>query len=298
MKRSIFAAAVLLLMATAAQAAGPFTKLYSGGWWEVSHGTGNKGSPMCVMTYKVLTNGVKGVHVKWTERNGTFFEVFKSTWRTPIGSTVPMFVTFDHYDSDVQEHTFIATALASRPQLIGSIISEDEVVLFLKRFGDAETMTVVFPAGNEPEWSVPMAGSRNAAGAFERCIAAIRRAAPTQPLLRTAPPQRTRAVLRSPPIWVPPTEEPASPPTSQPASPPTPQPALTDAAIASVIVQASRSQYYATGRPCACPYDTTRNGRCGGRSAYSRPGGASPLCYPSDITREMIERYRQSQASR
>jgi hypothetical protein len=25
-----------------------------------------------------------------------------------------------------------------------------------------------------------------------------------------------------------------------------------------------------------------RNGRaCGGRSAYSRPGGAAPLCYPS-----------------
>jgi hypothetical protein len=52
--------------------------------------------------------------------------------------------------------------------------------------------------------------------------------------------------------------------------------ALTAAAI---IVQASRDQYHAGGRPCACP-DDMRNGRaCGGRSAYSRPGGASPLCY-------------------
>lgn len=31
---------------------------------------------------------------------------------------------------------------------------------------------------------------------------------------------------------------------------------------------------------CDCPYDYARNGsRCGGRSAYSRPGGRSPVCY-------------------
>lgn len=34
-----------------------------------------------------------------------------------------------------------------------------------------------------------------------------------------------------------------------------------------------------TGR-CECPYDLMKNGRaCGGRSAYSRPGGHKPRCY-------------------
>lgn len=34
---------------------------------------------------------------------------------------------------------------------------------------------------------------------------------------------------------------------------------------------------------CDCPYDTDKRGRsCGGRSAYSRPGGASPKCYSDD----------------
>ena len=75
--------------------------------------------------------------------------------------------------------------------------------------------------------------------------------------------------------------------------------ALTAAAIAAIIVQASRDQYHATGRPCACPDDSARNGSaCGGRSAYSRPGGAAPLCYPSDVTAEMIESYRQRLATR
>ncbi len=75
--------------------------------------------------------------------------------------------------------------------------------------------------------------------------------------------------------------------------------ALTAAAIAAIIIQASRDQYHAGGRPCACPDDRMRNGRaCGGRSAYSRPGGAAPLCYPSDVTAAMIDSYRQRQASR
>jgi hypothetical protein len=75
--------------------------------------------------------------------------------------------------------------------------------------------------------------------------------------------------------------------------------ALTAAAIAAIIVQASRDQYHATGKPCACPDDTARNGSaCGGRSAYSRPGGAEPLCYPSDVTAAMIEQYRQKMAPR
>lgn len=34
--------------------------------------------------------------------------------------------------------------------------------------------------------------------------------------------------------------------------------------------------------------------RCGKRSAYSRPGGSSPLCYEGDVKKEMIEHYRMS----
>jgi hypothetical protein len=63
--------------------------------------------------------------------------------------------------------------------------------------------------------------------------------------------------------------------------------------IAARIVRESRNAYYATGHPCACPDDLMRNGRrCGGNSAYSRPGGAEPLCYVADVSNEMIARYR------
>jgi hypothetical protein len=90
-------------------------------------------------------------------------------------------------------------------------------------------------------------------------------------------------------------------PVAKPAPAPSPSPSvtkqttevLTAAAIAALIIAASRKAYYATGRPCACPDDRMRNGRsCGSRSAYSRPGGASPVCYPTDVTETMIKDYR------
>lgn len=58
------------------------------------------------------------------------------------------------------------------------------------------------------------------------------------------------------------------------------------------MIQDSISGY--TGN-CPCPYSTMKNGRaCGRRSAYSRPGGRSPICYETDITPEMIEKYRKT----
>jgi hypothetical protein len=43
---------------------------------------------------------------------------------------------------------------------------------------------------------------------------------------------------------------------------------------------------------CPCPYNSDRAGRsCGGRSAYSRPGGYAPLCYPTDISNQQALTY-------
>src|SRR6266581_9800454 len=49
-------------------------------------------------------------------------------------------------------------------------------------------------------------------------------------------------------------------------------------------------------RNLPCPYSVDRAGRsCGRRSAYSRPGGASPLCYEKDVTQKMVDDYRKRQ---
>jgi hypothetical protein len=54
----------------------------------------------------------------------------------------------------------------------------------------------------------------------------------------------------------------------------------------SEVQRAIRQSIAAYSGSCPCPYSTDRAGRrCGGRSAYSRPGGAAPLCYASDVRR-------------
>jgi hypothetical protein len=66
--------------------------------------------------------------------------------------------------------------------------------------------------------------------------------------------------------------------------------AATDDEVRSLIVQESIQSYPGN---CPCPYSTMSNGRsCGGRSAYSKPGGRSPLCYPKDVTDQMVQAYR------
>ena len=71
------------------------------------------------------------------------------------------------------------------------------------------------------------------------------------------------------------------------------QPQVSDAQVRQIIVRESVAAYLAPGRPCACPYHTTRSGAaCGGRSAYSRPGGAAPMCYPADVTERQIRMWR------
>jgi hypothetical protein len=58
------------------------------------------------------------------------------------------------------------------------------------------------------------------------------------------------------------------------------------------IIQASIDEYSGN---CPCPYNTASNGSsCGGRSAHSRAGGYSPICYASEVTQEMVEQYRRS----
>jgi hypothetical protein len=77
------------------------------------------------------------------------------------------------------------------------------------------------------------------------------------------------------------------------------QAALTEQDISEIVVRQSRQGYHSTGRPCACPDDFARNGsRCGLRSAYSRPGGASPKCYLLDVTAADIAAFRASQLLR
>lgn len=67
---------------------------------------------------------------------------------------------------------------------------------------------------------------------------------------------------------------------------------LSRASVVQMLISQSRASYSGS---CPCPYNVDRGGRrCGGRSAYSRPGGRSPICYASDVSNAMVDRFRAS----
>jgi hypothetical protein len=69
-----------------------------------------------------------------------------------------------------------------------------------------------------------------------------------------------------------------------------PAAAQTDAQIRQRLIRQSVAAYSGS---CPCPYSRDRAGRsCGGRSAYSRPGGAAPLCFARDVTPAMVRAAR------
>jgi hypothetical protein len=67
----------------------------------------------------------------------------------------------------------------------------------------------------------------------------------------------------------------------------------TDAQIKQRLIDESVAAYMGAKGNCPCPYNLARNGSvCGKRSAWNRPGGEEPLCFPSDVSAEMVREYR------
>lgn len=68
--------------------------------------------------------------------------------------------------------------------------------------------------------------------------------------------------------------------------------ALSDTQVKEKVIEESVASYPGT---CACPFNQARNGSsCGRRSAWSRQGGYSPICYKDEVTKEMIKEWREN----
>jgi hypothetical protein len=73
--------------------------------------------------------------------------------------------------------------------------------------------------------------------------------------------------------------------------------AMSDAQIVQAIIGRSRAMRQIQ-EPCACPDDRDRDGRiCGRNSAYHKHGKRAPLCFPRDVTPQMIKDFRAGKLS-
>lgn len=67
---------------------------------------------------------------------------------------------------------------------------------------------------------------------------------------------------------------------------------LSDAQVRQILIDESIAAYSGN---CPCPYSRASNGsRCGKRSAHSRAGGEAPLCFAQDVSKQMVQEYRDA----
>lgn len=65
-----------------------------------------------------------------------------------------------------------------------------------------------------------------------------------------------------------------------------------DDEIRQLIIEDSIASYPGV---CACPFNAARNGSsCGRRSAWSKQGGYAPVCYKKEVSKEMVDDWRNS----
>ena len=116
------------------------------------------------------------------------------------------------------------------------------------------------------------------------------------PQVLPAPAPVTVKPLPPPPVM--PLTTAALPVAPEPTTPAAPPPLTTDefvrqyTKVVAEMIKASKAEYRRDGGHCACPDDVHLDGRpCGERSGYYGPKHSQPLCYPSDVTPDMVTDY-------
>jgi hypothetical protein len=165
MRRSIIAAAALaLLTTTAAHAASKPIPFFKGKYWETYGVSSNsEGVPMCGMQ---ATGEARSFFVKWTPTNGLIVQAWKMSWRLEEGSEVPLALEFVDNQNSNNSKTISTDAGRGVPSTNGHgssvfmTVRDEDMMELLRVFGEADAMTVRFPAGDEPAWEGKMEGSR------------------------------------------------------------------------------------------------------------------------------------------
>ena len=182
MKRSLFAAAALVLLATSAQAK-MFT-LHQGKYWQTFATVNTDAGPQCGIYYG---SNIARFYIKWTQRYGMRVQLWKRNWRLAENAEVPFKMNFrdDAKPDDNQilnaPGGWAVPSDAYGTSVFANIEKDDEAKL-LAAFSDADRIAIHFPEGDEPSWSVKGEGSRKAASEFTKCISQVQQTAGTQPV--------------------------------------------------------------------------------------------------------------------
>ena len=208
------AGGMVLAVLGAAPAGAALTTYYHAGSWHAFSGTDPSNRLVCGIGTENTQDGRALTITADIGAPGLTFEAKKPTWTIPAGTSVPVVLQIDRRATWNVQATGKATALRWS-------LGPDQAATFGSRFRGGSAMTLRFPAGSEPPWTISLAGSNAADHTFARCITdQTRRMQAAQTAAAAGPTQPYGAPATQP--FTPQTAPAAAAPT---APAPTPAPA-------------------------------------------------------------------------
>ncbi len=207
-----------------AAAAADVAVYYRAAQWDAFSGVGDNGRPVCGVGSTNRSNGSSFSMRFEIGGQDVIFVAGKASWSIPEGRPVKVVMQIG------QEAPWTETATGHDHQVTWTLDS-NAIQLFDQQFRRAQMMTLIFPDGNEPPWTIPLNGSTAISNAFGRCVTDLSRrvqSPPPAPTSETAtqpfadvpettapPPQAGQPVT---PTSLPPLSQPSS--SSAPGQPP------------------------------------------------------------------------------
>jgi len=165
------------------------TVYYHVGSWDAFSGPGDDGKPVCGVGATNPTDH-RSLSIRFSVGGDTtLFQAKKPTWNIPQGTQVTAVMQLG------LDAPWTLQAVGNG-QIVEWSLDRDAIELFDTQFRRGSSMTLSFPQGNEPPWTIGLNGSTAISNAFGRCVTDMMRraqqaaapAAPTQPFGQAAAP--------------------------------------------------------------------------------------------------------------
>lgn len=187
LRTGLIAASFMGLCGAAAHA--DLRTYYHVGSWDAFSGQGTNGTIICgVGTTNPADNRTMSIRFVIGGED-VLFEVKKPSWNIPSGTQFPVVM-------QIGLNTPWTEQAEGSGEMISWIMDRVTMQTFDQQFRAAGSMTLSFPSGNEPPWTISLNGSMAISNAFGRCVTdltaqqgaahpAAAAAAPTQPYGQT-----------------------------------------------------------------------------------------------------------------
>jgi hypothetical protein len=194
---AILAASVLTVLSGACAMA-RVSVYYHVGSWDAFTGTADDGKPVCgIGSTNPADNRSISLRVEIGD-DTVQFEARKPTWNIPADTPIPVVVQIGSESPWNMQGT-------GDGQMVKWTVDGSSMPIFDAQFRRASAMTLSFPAGYEPPWTVGLNGSTVISNVFGKCVTDLTHrtgiqptpAGPTQPFGR-APAEEMPAVPQPP----------------------------------------------------------------------------------------------------